>query len=116
MSTFMPGPWKVGYRGLDVVAPSLRGGEAKVCDIRGWGYLTGKGHGALGLSEDEATAIQTANARLIAASPDLLSALKDLLAEYVDVSLNGDGRAWVTESEPHVIAARAAIAKAENPT
>lgn len=50
-----------------------------MCDIRGWGYLTGNGHGALGLSLEEAVAIQTANARLIAAAPDMLEALQEIL-------------------------------------
>ena len=67
---FTPGPWLVGYRALDVVANSLKGGFCKVCDIRGWGYLTGKGDGALGLPPHEAEAIQRANAALIAAAPD----------------------------------------------
>ena len=29
-----------------------------VIDLRGWGYLTGKGHGALGLDQDTATKVQ----------------------------------------------------------
>jgi hypothetical protein len=70
-----PGPWAVGYRTSDVTACD---GRMKVCDIRGWGYLTGKG--ALGLSDEEATAIQTANARLIASAPSLYAALAGLLA------------------------------------
>lgn len=73
----MPGPWQVGFHAMDVVAPSKKGGHAKVCDIRGWGYLTGKGHGALGLTEEEGYAIQQANAALIAAAPDLLEAAKE---------------------------------------
>ena len=36
-----------------------------IADIRGWGHLTGKGEGALGLSHDEGAAIQDANAALI---------------------------------------------------
>ena len=75
-----PGPWKVGYRALDIWAPSAKRGEAKIFDVRGWGYLTGKGDGALGLSEDQAIAIQTANANLAAAAPDLLAAYKAALA------------------------------------
>jgi len=75
-----PGPWKVGYRALDIWAPSEKGGEAKIFDVRGWGYLTGKGDGALGLTEDQAIAIQTANANIAAAAPDLLAAYKAALA------------------------------------
>lgn len=47
-----------------------------ICDIRGWGYLTGIG--GLHLSEAEAVEIQRANTRLIVAAPDLLAALKYL--------------------------------------
>lgn len=49
----------------------------RICDMRGWGHLTGKG-GGLALSEEKAIAIQEANARLIAAAPDLLEAVKSL--------------------------------------
>lgn len=60
-----PGPWR--YDGVcKVWAPSLKGGETPVCDIRGWGYLTGGGHGALGLPEDMAIAVQNAWGQLIA--------------------------------------------------
>ena len=57
----------------------------KICDVRGWGYLTGGG--ALGLPHDQALAIQEANARLIAAAPDLYTACADWI-EWLDA----DGR------------------------
>jgi hypothetical protein len=54
------------------------GGETPVCEIRGWGYLTGQGHGALGLSEAEAIALQRALAAYIAAAnPARILALLD---------------------------------------
>jgi hypothetical protein len=49
-----------------------------ICDIRGWGYLTGKG--GLGLPEEEAKKIQEANAALIAAAPDGLAAAEEARA------------------------------------
>lgn len=72
-----PGPWHVGYRGLDIGCTNAKiGGHAKLFDVRGWGYLTGNGHGALGLTEDEAIAVQKANALLVATAPDLLTEAK----------------------------------------
>ncbi len=56
-----------------------------VADVRGWGHLTGRG-GGCAFSDDKAIAIQEANARLIAAAPDLLAAIKSLMA-YVDPAL-----------------------------
>jgi hypothetical protein len=44
-----PSTWRYDPRGQIVWGASAKGGEARVLDIRGWGYLTGKGHGALGL-------------------------------------------------------------------
>mgnify|MGYP000625085185 CR=1 FL=1 len=60
--------------------------QMKVCDIRGWGHLTGKGIGALGLSDDEAIAVQTANARLIADAPKLLDENKRLRVALKDTT------------------------------
>lgn len=88
MSAHTRGPWAVGYEALDVMAPNVERGPMKVCDIRGWGYLTGKGHGALGLPKAEAKAIQEANAALIAAAPCLLKALRKA-ANFI--RCNGDG-------------------------
>lgn len=82
-SKHTPGPWRVGYRALSIYAENAKiGGEAKLFDVRGWGYLTGNGHGGLGLPDAEAIAIQTANANLAAAAPDLLAALEFTRAEF----------------------------------
>jgi hypothetical protein len=56
------------------------GGVSKLCDIRGWGYLTGHGHGALGLSQNAANEIQEAIGKYIAAAnPAAISSILDAL-------------------------------------
>lgn len=58
---------------------------------------------------DDVSALQcSANARLIAAAPDLLAALQVMLRDYAAVYLNGD-----LEMQPSLYQASAAIAKAE---
>lgn len=42
------------------------GHEVMVCDVRGWGYLTGKGQAALGLETDAAKRIQDQTGETIA--------------------------------------------------
>jgi hypothetical protein len=75
-----PAPWM-----NDAMSLAIEAGPMKICDIRGWGYLTGKGHGALGLPEDKAIAIQTANAELIkrarTALPQYIARVKELEAQ-----------------------------------
>lgn len=76
-----PLPWKAETEfSCRIMAHNIPKGPMTICDIRGWGYLTGKGHGALGLSQEEAIAIQKANAELIVravnAHEDLIGALK----------------------------------------
>lgn len=71
MSKHTPAPWRVGFSSFTVEAGSM-----KICDIRGWGHLTGTG--GLNLPHDKAKEVQDANADLIAAAPELLSALKDI--------------------------------------
>lgn len=62
-----PGPWMVS------LANSIfaQDNQMRVADVRGWGYLTGAGHGALGLDHHTAASIQDANAALIARAPEL---------------------------------------------
>ena len=77
MKKYTEGPWDQ-EEGLKIFAQGKKG-VFNVADVRGWGYFTGKGHGALGLNEDEAVQIQTANAHLIAAAPEMLEALEAML-------------------------------------
>jgi hypothetical protein len=93
-AAFTPAPWTPHGNGWEVRAMD---GQMKVCDIRGWGYLTGKG--ARALPDDEAVAIQKANENLIAAAPELYEALEAALA------IHGEEYSWGKK-------ARAAIRKA----
>ena len=102
MSKHTPGPWGTDARFMSIVTTNVKiGGPAKLFDVRGWGYLTGMGHGGLGLDPDAAYEIQKANARLASAAPDLLAALKAILDS---IEVNDD---WAVSK------ALAAIAKAE---
>jgi hypothetical protein len=56
---------------------------------------------------------EEANARLIAAAPELLEALRACEKWIVDLAESGDAGFWDASEAPEVIAARAAIAKAE---
>ncbi|NTG61800.1 hypothetical protein G6L45_16085 [Agrobacterium rhizogenes] len=55
-----------------------------------------------------------ANARLIAAAPDLLEALKALFEDYKNLADSGDAGNWKLENLEVGKRALAAIAKAEN--
>jgi len=76
-----PGPWSLCDEGLGIWCPSAKGGETKIFDVRGWGYLTGGGHGALGLPSDKAEEIQRANGTLAASAPQLLDHITVLTTE-----------------------------------
>lgn len=76
VSEFFPVPWKPDERTNWIWTASLKGGHAHMADVRGWGYLTGGGHGALNLDANEAAKIQDAIGRLIVAIPALLTALQ----------------------------------------
>ena len=97
-----PGPWRVeGHRrvGLDLTGHIISHGinaygdgpEGYVCNTSG---------------------TTDANARLIAAAPQLKDALIDMLDHYVGLVNSGDAGNWNPETETKVIAARAAIAAA----
>lgn len=87
MSEHTPGPWAYeNYRGTVHVFVDNEGGTPSICKL-------------VGNDKD-------ANARLIAAAPDLLEALEDLFC-VADEAYEGDGKfAWNPSN------ARAAIAKA----
>ena len=72
------------------------GGDNPVLEIRGWGYLTGNGHGALGLSHAEAVAEQKRFASFVvdalnAAAPPAVAAggVTDQMVDRAWRRLNG---------------------------
>jgi hypothetical protein len=102
-----PTPWRVCPH-TDSVYADAEKGHMKICDIRGWGYLTGKGGGALGLSEDEAIAIQKANAAHIVKCVNAHEAhanLAEVVADFILDCDNGLG--------PSVERLRLALAKVD---
>lgn len=52
-----------------------------VAEVRGWGHLTGKG-GGCAFDDKKAMGIQDANARLIAAAPELLDFVKAMHVKH----------------------------------
>lgn len=77
MAPHTPGPWKVQpvigtY--IYTAGDPYGHGQMHIADVRGWGHLTGRG-GGCAFDEQKAIGIQTANARLIAAAPELLKLL-----------------------------------------
>ena len=75
-----PGPWTHGDPETWIWGPSEKGGITHVADIRGWGYLTGRGDGGLRLGEDEAFARQKATGAFIAHARTDVPALLDEVA------------------------------------
>jgi hypothetical protein len=78
------GAWKYNEQGNRVEAYDDKDRHMTICDIRGWGYLTGKGHGALGLDHDTAVAIQTAHGNLLASAPALKAENEELRNQLFD--------------------------------
>jgi len=54
-----------------------------------------------------------ANAALMTAAPEIIEALRAMTQRYVDLVNSGDAGFWDPEEDAEVIAARAAIAKAQ---
>lgn len=86
-TNWTPGPWHVNG------TKSIRGPR---------GEYIAKAHWLNGSTD----------AHLIAAAPDLYAALEATLTQWVDLAISGDAGLWDPEAEDHVIAARAALAKA----
>jgi len=100
MSKFTPGPWKVGESiGANIVTKT---GEMRACFtvIEADGFIAGSGVAMAHIKPDADES--NANARLIAAAPDLLAALEWMVSAYTDED----------DSGPFIQRARAAIAKA----
>jgi hypothetical protein len=105
-ASLTPLPWKHGNPTGWIWCASAKGGDRHVADIRGWGYFTGGGHGALGLSGDEALAHQKAVGDLIVEGLNSLPTLLDDLAgaqgdierlrEALGEFLNAGGVQWMS--------------------
>lgn len=94
-----PGPWAItrsdaSGRPYQIRSLGAKDGPGAIVDVTRWAFLNMP-------SSPEAEA----NARLIAAAPDMLAALKALADEYNDPALESEGPAYRS--------AIAAIAKAE---
>ena len=86
------GPWKLDKFAAYVWAPSEKGGDfplmdepgehGRVIELRGWGYYTGNGSGALALAPDEAERRQRLTGEHVARmDPATVSALCDAWLE-----------------------------------
>jgi hypothetical protein len=73
------GPFKFAHD--KIWMPSAKGGDTFVLDIRGWGYLTGHGSGALGLPNNTAMALQDAFGQMVADALNALASHASLVAE-----------------------------------
>ena len=80
MSNITPGKWEADEEGEYVFTRTPFNLEM-VAQMRGWGYLTSSGKAGLHLSAEEAIEVQKANARLIAAAPEMYELLKDYNAD-----------------------------------
>ena len=100
MSKWTPGPWNIGSSDLPASRLSIHcKGHKDSCHST---VALMVSRGVIGISHDE----EFANARLIAAAPELLEALEDCVA-VMDRELAG-----LKVIQPELSAARAAIAKA----
>lgn len=102
-----PGKWR--HQNGYIWSDSIPGGDTTPAMVRGWGYLTGGGHGALKMSDDDAIRIQGEVGSLIAAAPALLAIAQRILERgYVSESIE--------EERADHAALTAAIAQAQQVT
>lgn len=94
MSKHTPGPWDYYFEPSDHYKHKIRSKPGLICQLPGW------------VTHDELRLEQEANARLIAAAPELLRAL-----EYAHACLTNQ-LSTKTKHEHAIDLARAAIAKA----
>lgn len=81
-----PGPWQYDTDG-HFVSVSMDASKM-ICDIRGWGWLKNMGH-------QKAVETQIANAKLIAAAPELLNAALMAITYLTKVNCGDEGdQAW----------------------
>ena len=104
MSAHTPGPWKASRRYADTIVIEGDGGYRHIVGV-GADEITESGG-------EEMSAEQEANARLIAAAPELLAALERLtdVTQWLDVSFASEDEE--AEAEEALGVAQAAIAKA----
>ena len=76
MSKFTQGKWTSDGYGCYVFAHEE---QMMICQMRGWAYLKDEG-----LSDEEAIEVQEANARLIAAAPEMYKLLVTILNDTQD--------------------------------
>ena len=114
---FTPGPWKTDERYDD---------STEIVDSKGFSHVTAEPCAILlGWDEhfqhwgdskeahrDISREEQRANARLIAAAPELLEALQCLFDDYKELADSGDAGNWHIEDKPAGKKALHAIAKA----
>ena len=81
LKTFAAGPWIYDPLGAFVYAGDPHNMVSMVANIRGHGFLTGEGYGALGLSEKEARVVQDKIGKRIAQVPALLDMLCDVMSD-----------------------------------
>ena len=96
-----PGPWSA--------LETPEGREFEVHDPEG-AYICGVSFCPEG--DGPSYSVARAEARLIAAAPDLYAALDLFVSEYVDFVESGDAGFWDAEAEDKVKLARAALARA----